>query len=117
MNFFRGVPKSLEESALLDGANAFDVLRKIYIPISLPSLATVSLFSIVGSWNDFFGGLIYMTKIENYPLMTYIQSLSVNIAETLQNASGMTSEQLQSLLAVSDRNLNAAKIIVAIVPC
>lgn len=116
MNFFRGVPKSLEESALLDGANAFDVLRKIYIPISLPSLATVSLFSIVGSWNDFFGGLIYMTKIENYPLMTYIQSLSVNIAETLQNASGMTSEQLQSLLAVSDRNLNAAKIIVAIVP-
>ena len=116
MNFFRGVPKSLEESALLDGANAFDVLRKIYIAISLPSLATVSLFSIVGSWNDFFGGLIYMTKIENYPLMTYIQSLSVNIAETLQNASGMTSEQLQSLLAVSDRNLNAAKIIVAIVP-
>lgn len=116
MNFFRGVPKSLEESALLDGANAFDVLRKIYIPISLPSLATVSLFSIVGSWNDFFGGLIYMTKIENYPLMTYIQSLSVNIAETLQNVSGMTSEQLQSLLAVSDRNLNAAKIIVAIVP-
>lgn len=106
----------MEESALLDGANAFDVLRKIYIPISLPSLATVSLFSIVGSWNDFFGGLIYMTKIENYPLMTYIQSLSVNIAETLQNASGMTSEQLQSLLAVSDRNLNAAKIIVAIVP-
>jgi len=116
MNFFRGVPKSLEESALLDGANAWDILLKIYIPISLPSLATVSLFSIVGSWNDFFGGLIYMTKIENYPLMTYIQSLSVNIAETLQNASGMTSEQLQSLLAVSDRNLNAAKIIVAIVP-
>ncbi|WP_022797035.1 carbohydrate ABC transporter permease [Bavariicoccus seileri] len=116
MNFFRGIPKSLEESALLDGANGWDVLTRIYIPISLPSLATVSLFSIVGSWNDFFGGLIYMTKIENYPLMTYIQSLSVNIAETLQNASGMTSEQLQSLLAVSDRNLNAAKIIVAIVP-
>jgi len=57
-----------------------------------------------------------MTKIENYPLMTYIQSLSVNIAEMLQNASGLSSAQLQSLLAVSDRNLNAAKIVVAIVP-
>jgi putative aldouronate transport system permease protein len=57
-----------------------------------------------------------MTKIENYPLMTYIQSLSVNIAETLQNAAGLSTEQLQSLLAVSDRNLNAAKIVVAIVP-
>ncbi|MFL2101177.1 carbohydrate ABC transporter permease [Desemzia sp. FAM 24101] len=116
MNFFRGVPKSLEESAWLDGANPWHILTKIYIPISLPSLATVSLFSIVGSWNDFMSGLIYMTKIENYPLMTYIQSLSVNIAETLQNSAGMSSEQLQSLLAVSDRNLNAAKIVVAIIP-
>lgn len=116
MNFFRGVPKSLEESALLDGANSWDIMMKIYVPISLPSLATVSLFSIVGSWNDFFGGLIYMTKIENYPLMTYIQSLSINIAEMLQNSAGMTSEQLQSLLSVSNRNLNAAKIVIAIIP-
>lgn len=116
MNFFRGIPKSLEESALLDGANAWDILLKIYIPISLPSLATVSLFSIVGSWNDFFSGLIYMTDIKNYPLMTYIQSLSVNIAAALQNASGLSTEQLQSLLSVSNRNLNAAKIVVAIIP-
>jgi putative aldouronate transport system permease protein len=84
--------------------------------MSLPCLATVSLFSIVGSWNDFFSGLIYMTKTENYPLMTYIQTLSVNIAETMQQAGNLTSEQLQSLLAVSDRNLNAAKIVVAVVP-
>lgn len=116
MNFFRGVPKSLEESAWLDGANPWQILTRIYIPISLPSLATVSLFSIVGSWNDFMSGLIYMTKPQNYPLMTYIQSLTVNIAETIQNASGMSSEQLQSLLAVSEQNLNAAKIVVAIVP-
>ena len=116
MNFFRSVPKSLEESALLDGANPWQILTRIYIPISLPSLATVLLFSIVGSWNDFFGGLIYITKVENYPLMTYIQSLSVNIAETLQKAGGMSTQQLQALLSVSNRNLNAAKIVVAIVP-
>ena len=116
MNFFRSVPKSLEESALLDGANPWQILTRIYIPSSLPSLATVSLFSIVGSWNDFFGGLIYITKVENYPLMTYIQSLSVNIAETLQKAGGMSTQQLQALLSVSNRNLNAAKIVVAIVP-
>lgn len=116
MNFFRSVPKSLEESALLDGANPWQILTRIYIPISLPALATVSLFSIVGSWNDFFGGLIYITKVENYPLMTYIQSLSVNIAETLQKAGGMSTQQLQALLSVSNRNLNAAKIVVAIVP-
>lgn len=116
MNFFRGVPKSLEESAIIDGANPWQILTKIYIPISLPSLATVSLFSIVGSWNDFFGGLIYMTKTENYPLMTYIQSLSVNIAETIQKSTNMSAEQLSSLLEVSDRNLNAAKIVVSVIP-
>ena len=48
--------------------------------------------------------------------MTYIQSLSVNIAETLQKAGGMSTQQLQALLSVSNRNLNAAKIVVAIVP-
>lgn len=116
MNFFRGVPKSLEESAHLDGANSWQVLTKIYIPISLPSLATVSLFSIVGSWNDFFSGLIYMTRIENYPLMTYIQSLTVNIAETLQQASSLSPAQLENLLAVSDQTFNAARIFVAIIP-
>ena len=116
MNFFRGIPKSLEESARIDGANPLQILGRIYLPMSLPCLATVSLFSIVGSWNDFFSGLIYMTKTENYPLMTYIQTLSVNIAETMQQAGNLTSEQLQSLLAVSDRNLNAAKIVVAVVP-
>ncbi|HEM4763043.1 TPA: carbohydrate ABC transporter permease [Streptococcus suis] len=116
MNFFRGVPKSLEESAVLDGANPWQILTNIYIPVSLPSLATVSLFSIVGSWNDFMSGLIYMTKVENYPLMTYIQSMSVNIAETVRNSVGMSSDQMKALLAVSDRNLNAAKIVIAIVP-
>lgn len=116
MNFFRGVPKSLEESAVLDGANPWQILTNIYIPISLPSLATVSLFSIVGSWNDFMSGLIYMTKVENYPLMTYIQSMSVNIAETVRNSVGLSSDQMKALLAVSDRNLNAAKIVIATIP-
>ena len=57
-----------------------------------------------------------MTKTENYPLMTYIQSLSVNVAETIQKSTNLSASQLESLLAVSDRNLNAAKIVVAVIP-
>ena len=116
MNFFRSVPKSLEESAILDGANAWDILTRIYIPISLPALATVSLFSIVGHWNDFFSGLIYMTRVKNYPLMTYIQSLSINVADTIQKSTHVTAEQLRAIMEVSNKNLNAAKIVIAIVP-
>ncbi|MGM0877879.1 MAG: carbohydrate ABC transporter permease [Bacillota bacterium] len=114
MNFFISVPKSLEEAAIMDGANPLQVLIKVYIPISLPALATVALFSIVGNWNDFFSGLIYMTKVSNYPLMTYIQSLSVNIEELLKSGANVSS--LENTMQVSNRNLNAAKIVVSIIP-
>lgn len=114
MNFFLGIPKSLEEAAFMDGANPFQVLLKIMIPCAKPCLATVSLFSIVGSWNDFFSGLIYMQKVENYPIMTYIQSLNVDIQELLK--SGATSTALENVTELSNRNLNAAKIVVAVIP-
>lgn len=114
MNFFIGVPKSLEEAAIMDGANPLQVLIKVYIPISMPALATVALFSIVGNWNDFFLGLIYMTKVTNYPLMTYIQSLTISIEEMLK--AGATSSDLANAGEVSNKNLNAAKIVVSCVP-
>ena len=114
MNFFLGIPKSLEEAALIDGASPFQVLIKIMVPCAKPSIATVSLFSIVGSWNDFFSGLIYMQKVENYPIMTYIQSLNVDIQELLK--SGASSSALESVTELSNRNLNAAKIVVAVIP-
>lgn len=114
MNFFIGVPKSLEEAAIIDGASPLQVLLRVYIPISLPALATVALFSIVGSWNDFFAGLIYMTKVTNYPLMTYIQSLTIDIADMIK--SGASTDSLQNIAEVSNRNLNAAKIVVSTIP-
>lgn len=114
MNFFLGIPKSLEEAALIDGANPFQVLIKVMMPCAKPCLATVSLFSIVGSWNDFFSGLIYMQKVEDYPIMTYIQSLNVDIQELLK--SGATSSALETATELSNRNLNAAKIVVAVIP-
>lgn len=114
MNFFIGIPKSLEEAARIDGATPLQVLFRVYIPCAKPALATVALFSIVGSWNDFYSGLIYITKIKNYPVMTYIQSLTVSIEELLR--SGTTASSLTNALEVSNMNLNAAKIVVAVVP-
>ncbi|MGV2966295.1 carbohydrate ABC transporter permease [Paenibacillus sp. FSL H8-0317] len=114
MNFFSAVPRALEEAAFIDGANPIQVLFKVYVPVSIPALATVALFSIVGTWNDFFSGLIYMTKVSNYPLMTYIQSLNVNIADLLQ--AGTNSSELSNLTEISNKNLNAAKIVVAVIP-
>lgn len=114
MNFFIGVPKSLEEAAVIDGATPLQVLTKVYIPCSKPVIATIALFSIVGNWNDFFGGLIYMTKIENYPLQTYIQSLSVKLEDMLNSGGSINS--LVNVMEVSAQNLNAAKIVVSVIP-
>ncbi|MEH2931585.1 carbohydrate ABC transporter permease [Candidatus Ventrimonas sp. KK005] len=114
MNFFMGVPKSLEEAAVIDGATPLQVLTKVYIPCSKPVIATIALFSIVGNWNDFFGGLIYMTKVRNYPLQTYIQTLSVKLEDMLNSGGSLSS--LINAMEVSSQNLNAAKIVVSVVP-
>lgn len=114
MNFFVGIPKALEEAAVLDGATPMQILTRVYIPCSKPSLATVALFSIVGHWNDFYSGLIYMTKVEKYPLMTYISSLSVNLQDIIK--AGASSDSLKNAMEVSNLNLNAAKIVVAVIP-
>lgn len=114
MNFFNGVPKALEEAAIIDGATPLEVLLKVYIPCSKPVIATIALFSIVGSWNDFFGGLIYMTKVENYPLQTYIQSLSVKLEDMLNSGGSISS--LVNTMEISSQNLNAAKIVVSVIP-
>jgi putative aldouronate transport system permease protein len=111
MNFFRNMPKELTEAAYMDGAGPWYMLLKIFLPLSLPSLATVTLFSVVGHWNAFFDGMIFMRNMEYYPLQTYIQQLVVQL-----NISEIDSSQQEMLSKISDKTLNAAKIVVSMVP-
>jgi putative aldouronate transport system permease protein len=112
MNFFRSVPKSLEEAAEIDGANPLQVLRNVFIPASKPCIATIVLFCIVGHWNDYFSGILYITKVKNYPLQTYIQMIQTNF-----DISKVTdTKKLEEFLAVSARTLNSAKIVVSVIP-
>ncbi len=110
MNFFRDVPKELEESALIDGASHWKVLWYIYIPLSLPAIATLTLFAAVNHWNAWFDGLIYMTDNANYPMQTFLRTVVVEY--DLTNV-GIDPRDLQRL---SDRAIRGAQIIVATVP-
>ena len=110
MNFFRDVPKEMEESAVIDGASHWKVLWHIYIPLSLPAIATLTLFSAVNHWNAWFDGLIFMTDNANYPMQTFLRTIVVEL--DLTNV-GIDPRDLQRL---SDRAIRGAQIVVATVP-
>ncbi|BBI32772.1 carbohydrate ABC transporter permease [Cohnella abietis] len=111
LNFFRQLPRELEESAFLDGAGHMSVLLRIYIPLSGPALATLLLFSIVDHWNAWFDGLILMNSPAKYPLQSYMQTIVVNMSSLFLNTTN--SEMLKE---INDRTVKAAQILVGALP-
>lgn len=75
MTFFRSIPESLEESAAIDGMNYIGILIRIVLPLSKPSLATISLFYAVGFWNDWFSSFLFMNSNERYPIMLVLRNI------------------------------------------
>lgn len=75
MSFFRTIPESLEESAKVDGASDYGVLFKIVLPNSMAVIATISLFSAVYHWNDYYQGVIYIYSQEKLPLQTILYKI------------------------------------------
>lgn len=114
MNFFKAIPQSLEESAYVDGAGAWTILFKIYLPLSKASLATIGLFAVVTHWNSYFDGKIYINSLTKLPLQTYIQSLATSINTDMM--ASMTPEEIQEMLEVSSLTFNSAKVVVSMIP-
>ena len=109
MNFMRQMPKEIEEAAWMDGATSFKTLLYVVIPLSVPVIATVMMFSFVAQWNDWFSGLLYMTDVAKYPFQTYIQSTI-----TAPDISNMI--DLENYANVSDKTIKAAQTIVGLIP-
>ena len=90
-SFFYGIPDSLRESAEIDGATFFQILWKIYVPLSKPVLATLALFYAVGRWNGYGDALMYMKDETFYPLQLYLYNIMNNInkmeVETMEGIS------------------------------
>lgn len=113
LNFFRGLPKELEEASWMDGAGHLRTLWSVYLPVSMPSIATITLFALVGHWNAWFDGMIYMRSPEHYPLATYLQSILQQVSIQTEN---ITFEQAALLNQISDRTTQASQIFLSIIP-
>lgn len=112
-NFFRELPSEIEESAFIDGASYWRSLWSIYIPLSKPVLATVILFFLIGHWNSWFDGILYINRPEKYPLQSYLQTVVIQIDIKV---SADLQENFAALQVISQRNTRAAKIFLAMIP-
>ncbi|TBL76348.1 carbohydrate ABC transporter permease [Paenibacillus thalictri] len=111
MNFFKvSVPKALEEAAYMDGAGHFRTVFSIYLPISLPAIATVSLFTMVWHWNSWFDGLIYITEAKRYPLSTFLQTV---IVQQDMNQLNLDPADMEIM---SNRTVKASQIFIGALP-
>jgi putative aldouronate transport system permease protein len=109
-SFFFGIPESLKESAELDGAGPLRVLVKIYLPLSMPVLATLSLFYAVGRWNGFSDALMFMNDRTYFP----IQLLLYNILNSISSVEVATQEGFSS--PGLSQTIKAAIVVFATVP-
>lgn len=110
LNFFRRVPRELEEAAFIDGAGHLRTLVSVYLPVSMPAIATLSLFAMVFHWNSWFDGLIFMTDHRNYPLATFLQTVIV------QQDFTKVSARPEDLENISQRTVKAAQIFIGMAP-
>lgn len=111
LNFFKQIPAELEEAAFIDGAGHWKTLWSIYVPVSVPAIATIFLFCIVYHWNEWFQGLIFMNNASNYPLQTYLQRIIIEF-----DFQTMTTTEAEKLAKLNERAIKSTEIIVASIP-
>jgi putative aldouronate transport system permease protein len=116
--FFQGLPQGLEESAKIDGCGYWGTFLRIVLPLSGPVIATLSLFTAVNHWNEWFVASIYITKEELMPIQTILrQILFSNIAsEQLSNVDASSIAHINSAKKITSKSLTMATIMVATIP-
>lgn len=77
-NYFKSLPPDMEESAKIDGANDIQIFFKVYLPMSLPMLATIGLFFAVGNWNSWYNGMLFIKNQNLKPLQLVLREMIVN---------------------------------------
>ena len=111
-NFFQAIPESLAESAKIDGASEFNILFRIYVPLSKPVLATIGLWTAVAHWNHWFDAMLYIASDENQVLQTFLQRIVIeNSVELIEQ--GLVDPNITEF---TPETIKAATVVVTILP-
>lgn len=111
--YMKSIPDSLEESAIIDGANDFTILFKIIVPASIPVIATISLFYIVAQWNDYFTALIYLNTRRLYPLQSILREILIAMTDKSTDPGKMSVHERRNF---SPLGFKGAVIMVSVLP-
>jgi multiple sugar transport system permease protein/putative aldouronate transport system permease protein len=111
-NFFASLPAELAESAYIDGANDIQILTKIILPVSVPGIATISLFYALNYWNQWFNAMLYIEKADYYPL----QYLLMRMLRSVDSMREMARSTGVSMGDIPQNSLRMATTVVAIGP-
>lgn len=107
---FEAVPHALEESARIDGAGQFTIFRKIFIPLTTPTIATVALLYGVNYWNNYYHSMLFITRQSVKPLQLYLYEL-------ITSASTLSSENaFESAMNLPSSGMQAASIVLSMIP-
>lgn len=109
MNNIRMLPPSIEEAAIIDGASYMRTLTSVIIPMIVPVIATVTLFSFILHYNSWFDGLVLMNRMENYPLQTFLSLVVKNIDVKSMEETKMYSD-------INNSTLQSAQLMVTLIP-
>ena len=110
--FQKSVPDSIIESARIDGASEFRIFTKIVIPLAIPGIATIALFSTLAYWNDWFNAMLYIDYQNLVPLQHMLMKIEKNMEFIRQNA--MLSGEVMS--ALPQESVRMAMVVVSTLP-
>lgn len=111
-NFFQEIPKEIEEAGRIDGCSELGLLWRIVLPLSMPVLATFTLFYAVGHWNDFFAALLYINDPEKWPLQVMLRQIVL----LSQAAAGDLNSMDPNFVKPPDQSIKMAVIVVGTIP-
>lgn len=111
-NFFQEIPKEIEEAGRIDGCSELGLLGRIVLPLSMPVLATFTLFYAVGHWNDFFAALLYINDPQKWPLQVMLRQIVL----LSQAAAGDLNSMDPNFVKPPDQSIKMAVIVVGTIP-